>query len=66
MTEEEYDNKKIDYVIENNEWYAKLLIDSKQENCEEEIETCLDIARWLKELRERRQNDKTRNCQKLA
>lgn len=66
MTEEEYDNKKLDYIIENNEWYAKLLIDSKQENCEEEIETCLDIARWLKELRERRQNDKTRNCQKLA
>lgn len=66
MTEEEYDNKKIDFTIENNEWYAKLLIDSEQEDCEEEIETCLDIARWLKELRERRQNDKTRNSQKLA
>lgn len=66
MTKEEYDNKKIDSIIENNEWYAKLLIDSEQEDCEEEIETCLDIAKWLKELRERRQNDKTRNYQKLA
>ena len=54
-----YDKEKLDSVIENNEWYAKMLIDSKQENCEEEIETCLDIARWLRELRERRKNDGT-------
>lgn len=66
MTEEEYDNKKIDYVIENNEWYAKLLIDSEEEDSAEEIGICLDIARWLRELKERRQNDKTRNSQKLA
>lgn len=57
MTEEEYENMKIDYIIENNEWYAKLLIDSEEENCEEDIETCLDIARWLRELKERRKND---------
>lgn len=57
MTEEEYDNMMIDSIIENNEWYAKLLIDSKQENCEEEIETCLNIARWLRELKERRKNE---------
>lgn len=56
---EEYDKKKLDAIIENNEWYAKMLIDSKQENCEEEIEMCLDIARWLRELRERRQHDRT-------
>lgn len=55
---EEYDKKKLDAIIENNEWYAKMLIDSKQENCEEEIEMCLDIARWLRELRERRQHDR--------
>lgn len=51
MTEEEYENMKIDYIIENNEWYAKLLIDSEEENCEGDIETCLDIARWLRELK---------------
>lgn len=57
MTAEEYDNMMIDSIIENNEWYAKLLIDSEQENCEGEIETCLNIARWLRELKERRKND---------
>lgn len=54
---EEYDKKKLDAIIEDNEWYANMLIESKQENCEEEIETALCLVRWLKELRERRKQD---------
>ena len=54
---EEYDKKKLDAIIEDNEWYANMLIESKQENCEEEIEMALSLVRWLKELRERRKQD---------